>query len=543
MLFRDLSFRIKLTIPLIVIAALALIIGLMGIYNVRDLSDVSQRMANKYLPATDYLIEADRDLYQALVAERSMMFIDTNDKQFSKLVKMHEENIQQAHDRVGKYAKLLTDSKTRPLLEQFFTLHKEWKSLTNEVVEHRKAGQADAVQLSFSTAATKFEEMRDVIDKLTGITLDESDNISKVSQTSSTTSQYMMLIGLAVVILITLITVIFFPGLITKPLHQVIARVNDIAHGEGDLTARLSVNSKDELGQLAEAFNHFVEKLQGIIGRISGATSQVASAAEQMSTITSETHSSIDEQKRAMELVVSAVTQMSSTVQEVARNTSDASDAANDADSKSQSTLEEMNHAVDAMKGMAAEVENAAQVIDQLGQNSESIGTVLDVIKDIADQTNLLALNAAIEAARAGEQGRGFAVVADEVRTLASRTQESTEEIQNIIQQLQGGAKNAVTVMETGRKQAQYSLEKVVQAGESITSIGTSISQIRDMNQQIATAAEEQTLVTDEINENMVDINRSSEKTIDASVQTDSASHELAKLASELQGLVSTFKV
>jgi methyl-accepting chemotaxis protein len=543
MSFKNLSFRTKLTIPLVLIASLALIIALMGIFNVRSLSDVSQKIARHYLPATDYLIEADRDLYQALVAERSMLFVDVADKKFSSLVKMHQENIQQAHDRVGKYAKLLTNNETRPLLEKFFTLHREWKTLTDKVVAHRQSGQADAMELSFNAAASKFNEMRDLIDKLTGITLTESDKVAGESQVTSSASQFMMLGGLAVVILITLITVVFFPGLITKPLHQVIARVNDIAHGEGDLTARLQVARKDELGQLANAFNHFVEKLQSIIGKITGATSQVAAAAEEMSAVTSDTRDSIDEQKRAMDQVVSAVTQMSSTVQEVARNTSDAAEAAIAADGNSNSTLAEMNEAVESMRKMADEVEHAAGVITRLGENSETIGTVLDVIKDIADQTNLLALNAAIEAARAGEQGRGFAVVADEVRTLASRTQESTEEIQSMIEQLQSGAQNAVAVMQAGRSQAQYSLDKVVQAGESINSISSSITLIRDMNHQIATSAEEQTVVTDDINHNMIEIHNTSEKTMNASIQTDSSSQELARLAAELQGLVGTFKV
>ena len=546
-LFYNLSFRWKLTVPLVFIAFIMLVNSLLGMINVKSLGHASKEISHRYLPSVDFLVEADRDLYQALVAERSMIFVAVSSDEFKSLVKMHQDNIQQAHDRVGKFAALSTMPDTKPLLDEFSSAYEKWKKSTNEVLEQRQSdtrvGRNTAIEISFGDAEKQFEAMRDILDKLTEITLGKSEGMTREIDGVSASSQLMMGSGLVIGLIVTILTILFFPRLITRPLHEVVSRIEDISHGNGDLTKRLAVKSKDELGQLAGAFNNFLEKLHVLIGKIAGATSQVASAAEEMSAITSDNKVSIEKQRHAIEQVVTAVTQMSSTVQEVARNTNVAADAAQQADSDSEQTLSVMDETVGAIKQLADDVEDAAQVIKTLGKNSESIGKVLVVIKDIAEQTNLLALNAAIEAARAGEQGRGFAVVADEVRTLASRTQESTQEIQQMIESLQSGAQNAVAVMEKGRGQAQAGLEKAQKAGSSISSITTSVTRIRDMNDQIATSAEEQTLVTDEITHNIVHISDISLQTMDASSQTDDASQGLAKLAGELQSLVGQFKI
>ncbi|MFW5453657.1 methyl-accepting chemotaxis protein [Thioalkalivibrio sulfidiphilus] len=330
---------------------------------------------------------------------------------------------------------------------------------------------------------------------------------------------------------------------IVKPLCETVARLDDIAQGEGDLTQRLPVEGKNELTQLAVAFNAFVTKIQDVVRQVAGATSQLAAASEELSATAEQTTNQVRRQQNETDQVATAMNEMTATVQEVARNATDAAAAARETDQEASAGRDVVGATIRSIESLASEVENAAGVIQRLSADSEEIGKVLDVIRGIAEQTNLLALNAAIEAARAGEQGRGFAVVADEVRTLASRTQESTHTIQEMIERLQGNASSAVTVMEKGRVQATGSVEQAAKAGQSLKSITGAVARITDMNTQIASAAEEQSAVAEEINRNVVNISQAVDETASGSQQISTASDELARLAAELQGMVGQFKV
>jgi len=330
---------------------------------------------------------------------------------------------------------------------------------------------------------------------------------------------------------------------IIVPIKEMATAMNDIAEGGGDLTHRLQIKNRDELGEMSSSLNRFIERISEIIGPVQESTGRITDAANSMATVSDETQSGVNQQRMEIEMVATAMNEMAATAQDVAQNANSAAKAAEDADKEAQNGQQVVATTLSEINTLATSVGEASNVIQKLESDSDSIGTVLDVIRNIADQTNLLALNAAIEAARAGEQGRGFAVVADEVRTLASRTQQSTQEIQVMIEQLQNGARNAVEVMAQGNERAQASVEQASKAGSSLAAITAAVASISEMNVHIASAANQQGDVANEINSSLASITTSVEHTSQNSAQLNSASEELSGLASSLKSLVGHFRV
>jgi len=353
-----------------------------------------------------------------------------------------------------------------------------------------------------------------------------------------------------VVLILLVISIVFglavswaMAVMITKPLNEAVSALNDIAEGEGDLTRRLEVTGRDEIAQLSTGFNKFIEKVQMIISQVAGSTSQLAAAAEEMSAVVMTTKKGIQTQRNETDLVATAMNEMVATVQEVATNANNASGQAENANTEAINGKQTISKTISSIEALASEVNKASDVIDGLEKDSDDIGTVLDVIQGIAEQTNLLALNAAIEAARAGEQGRGFAVVADEVRSLASRTAHSTKEIQGMIERLQKGASDAVAVMQSGTKQAEASVSQAADADKALAAITSAVGDIAAMNSQIAHAASQQGTVAEEINISVTNISQVAEQSSQATEDLANASDELAKLAVDLQSIVAQFKI
>ena len=328
-----------------------------------------------------------------------------------------------------------------------------------------------------------------------------------------------------------------------KPLQAVVERLRDLAGGEGDLTKRIEVARHDECGQVAHWVNVFLDKLQPLVRQVVDTAASVSASAEQGASIAGQTNGDVQKQKGEIEQLATAMNEMAATAQEVAKSAAQAAESAQSADSAASAGREVVGEACTAIHALAGEVSNASDVINQLEADAGSITSILDVIRDIADQTNLLALNAAIEAARAGEQGRGFSVVADEVRVLARKTQDSTQEIHDMIEKLQARSKEAVNVMGRGQEQAEHSVEQANRAGESLAVIADAVAVINDMNTQIASAAEEQSAVSEEINRNITTIESVADAVANGSRESASASDNLTELAARLHGIVAQFRV
>lgn len=371
---------------------------------------------------------------------------------------------------------------------------------------------------------------------------DNKATVAKESVKNSISSGNLKTIFI-VIISVLIASVIAFFGVraIIKPLHKVNEMLNIVS--SGDLTRRLDDSSDDEFGTLAKNCNNLIDSLKTLISGIGSRSAQLAAASEETSAVTMQTTSSIQEQKSQIAQVATATTEMHSTSLVVSQSAEDTLRQIQHADEEAEKVKAISEENIRTIEVLARDVEEAAQVINKLHQDSASIGGILDVIRGVADQTNLLALNAAIEAARAGEHGRGFAVVADEVRTLASRTQQSTQEINSMIEVLQAGAEKAVAVMNQGKEQTTICVEKTEKSTQALQLISDAVHKAYDVSSQIAQAAREQNVVSQEISEKLENIVNIAEETSVGAHQTSESSHEVAKLAEELQSSVQQFKI
>ena len=401
-----------------------------------------------------------------------------------------------------------------------------------------------ALQVYADTDKTITDMRKEMTDYGSGI-LNRSDALYTLQlerrDNESASANTIQLVSTLLVLLFGILAAVIITRQITRPLRETLEVVERIAGG--DLSHNLRVTRRDDLGVLQQGIARMGTTLRELIGGIRDGVTQIASAAEELSAVTEQTSAGVNSQKIETDQVATAMHEMTATVQEVARNAEDASQAAAAADAEAREGDQVVNQAIDQIERLAVEVGRSTEAMAVLQQESDKIGSVMDVIKAVAEQTNLLALNAAIEAARAGEAGRGFAVVADEVRGLAQRTQKSTEEIQTLVAALQSGTQHVASVMNSSRSLTDSSVTLTRQAGTSLQGITRTVSNIQSMNQQIAAAAEQQSAVAEEISRSIINVRDVSEQTAAASDETAKSSIELARLGNQLQMMVSHFRI
>ncbi|MFB5142305.1 methyl-accepting chemotaxis protein [Vibrio diabolicus] len=407
---------------------------------------------------------------------------------------------------------------------------------------HKPTIDAQAPKLGYAEYLSKWDWVLG-----TGVYIDDIDQQVamhrelKTQELKEHTLSAVLISVIGLIITSVLTSIVVSKGI--QPLQHVAASLKDVAAGGGDLTARLKVESQDEVGEVAAAFNEFMDKLHPLMQDIHRSATTVQTASQSLNTQTSQASGQMQDHCLETDKVVTAVTQMSMTAKEVASNTNATAQAIEDANSQVTEAQREVEQAIEGITELVMEIDSTSDAISELSLQTEKITKVLDVIGEIAEQTNLLALNAAIEAARAGEQGRGFAVVADEVRSLASRTQNSTHEIGDMLKQLQNGVSRAVSTMSVSQKRGVKTAEESALIQQSLSGVHHSIGTIRDMGIQTASAAEEQSAVAEDINQNLVAIQQIVNNINETLQHAESISTQLSQSGTEIHGLVGNFKL
>ncbi|EJL04929.1 chemotaxis sensory transducer [Pseudomonas fluorescens Q2-87] len=517
----------------------------------RAFTDLTQATQNRESARSKLGANADNAVAKVTGVENALRQGDSV-PQFDSVVEL-SKLLQQARYQVRGYTYSGKADAEQPALDAIDNVLKNLESLPGKLPEHTSnLQQATESMKAYRAAVSQFREsqvastsaLKKMLDQDARLNeLNSNLTASQIEKRNEETDQAKQ--TLIVVTVLALAFGLMAAWIITRqivvPLQQTLVAVERVA--SGDLSHNLVVTRRDEMGQLQGSLQRMVISLRQLIGGISDGVTQIASAAEQLSTVTEQTSAGVNSQKVETDQVATAMHEMTATVQEVARNAEEASEAAVAADQQAREGEKVVGEAIVQIERLSKEVGNSTEAMGHLKRESDKIGSVLDVIKSVAQQTNLLALNAAIEAARAGEAGRGFAVVADEVRSLAQRTQKSTEEIEELILGLQSGTEQVATTLDNSRNLTDSSVELTRRAGGSLENITRTVSAIQAMNQQIAAAAEQQSAVAEEINRSVVNVRDVSEQTAASSEETAASSAELARLGVHLQTLVGRFKV
>ncbi|RON10690.1 methyl-accepting chemotaxis protein [Pseudomonas brassicacearum] len=541
MSLRNMNIAPRAFLGFTLIGSLMLILGVFALNQMSKIRAAGEDIVQNSVPSIKALDEFTQlALRQRVLSYRLLTNREPDVQQ--KTLALFDQRSQQIRTAQSDYEKVISSPQERAAYDEYVQLLGQYRQLEDRMKSLSRNNQVDELRTLLNTELlTNSEAVNTVLNRLMQINNDQAADFNQKAADQYSSAFNLVVTLLVIATGLTLLFAWLLTNSITQPIAKALSAAEEIA--EGNLTRPIIVDGSDEAGRLLQAMLKMQEKLRDTLQRISGSATQLASAAEELNSVTDESARGLTQQNNEIEQAATAVNEMTSAVEEVARNAVSTSEASKNATTSAGDGRDLVQETVSAIERMSADVQSTATLIGDLANESRDIGKVLDVIRGLADQTNLLALNAAIEAARAGEAGRGFAVVADEVRALAHRTQQSTSEIERMIGSIQSGTEHAVDSMRNSTERAESTLNIARGAGISLDTINSAIVEINERNLVIASAAEEQAQVAREVDRNLVNIRDLSVQSATGANQTSAASNELSRLALDLNNMVGRFSL
>ncbi|SEB63791.1 methyl-accepting chemotaxis protein [Pseudomonas jessenii] len=541
MSLRNMNIAPRAFLSFALIGGLMMVLGVFALNQMSKIRGAAENITNNSVPSIKSLDDFTQLTLRLRVLSYRLLVNREPDVQ-QKTMELLETRNQQIRTAQATYEKLIASPQERATYDQYVQLLGQYRQIEDRMKTLSRNNQIDELRSLLNTdLLNNSEAVNTVLNRLLEINTQQSHDTNQQSADQYDSAFNLVITLLVIATALTLLLAWLLTNSITQPIANALGAAEQIA--EGNLTRPITVDGQDEAGRLLLAMSKMQEKLRDTLQRISGSATQLASAAEELNSVTDESARGLTRQNNEIEQAATAVNEMTSAVEEVARNAVSTSEASKNATTSAGDGRDLVQETVSAIERMSADVQSTATLIGDLANESRDIGKVLDVIRGLADQTNLLALNAAIEAARAGEAGRGFAVVADEVRALAHRTQQSTSEIERMIGSIQSGTEHAVDSMRNSTERAESTLNIARGAGMSLDTINSAIVEINERNLVIASAAEEQAQVAREVDRNLVNIRDLSVQSATGANQTSAASNELSRLAVDLNTLVGRFSL
>jgi methyl-accepting chemotaxis protein len=541
MLLRQLNIAPRTALGFALIAVLVALLGVFALGQMSSIRDSEVAVENQWLPS----IRGGDEIREIMLRIRTIslrMALDPDLKNIAQYRSQMDTRDKELSEKIAAYDKLVTTAEGKGLYDQFKKTFAAYRSgIAQSFVLAEQGRRDELTKLLLVDMKTVVDgsgkQLNDLAELFAKQVATESQNSAAHYQTSRLiVSLFIGLAALATVGLAMLLT-----RSIVRPLAEALNAAENVARG--DLTQPIETHGNDEVSRLLKALATMQQNLRETLQGISGSATQLATAADELNAVTLGSTQNLQQQNNEIEQAATAVTEMTTAVEEVARNAVSTSDATRQSSESAHLGQERVSETTSAISALASDVQHTGELVQSLANQSQDIGKVLDVIRAIAEQTNLLALNAAIEAARAGESGRGFAVVADEVRALAHRTQQSTQEIEQMVQGMRNGSSLALESMQASASRAASTRVLAERAGEALQTITASVHEIHERNLVIASAAEEQAQVAREVDRNLVNIRDLSVRSAAGADQTSASSHELSQLANALQGMVRRFQV